>query len=56
MSGAQPKNLAAAMQLMARRLDQGILLAYVRLSPLANHFNLTSPGLVGLAVIAVLPR
>jgi hypothetical protein len=56
MSGAQPKSLAAATRIIAKRLDQGILLAYVRLSPLANHINLTSPGLVGLAVIAILPR
>jgi hypothetical protein len=56
MIGTRRKNLATVMRLIVQRMDRGILLAYVRLCPLANHINLTSPGLAGLAVIAILPR
>jgi hypothetical protein len=56
MSGARQKKLTAAMRQFAQRMDQSILLAYVRFCPFANHINLTSPGLAGLAVIAILPR
>jgi hypothetical protein len=56
MNKARRKSLATAIRQFAQRMDQSILLAYVRLCPLANHINLTSPGLAGLAVIAILPR
>ena len=56
MNEARRKSLAIAMRHLVQRMDQSLLLAYVRLCPFANHINLTSPGLAGLAVIAILPR
>jgi hypothetical protein len=43
------------MQIL-RRMDHGILHAYVRLGPLASHLTMTSPGIGGLAAIMFLPR
>lgn len=37
-------------------MDHGVLRAYVGLCPFATHFNLTSPGIVGLVALVFLPR
>ena len=49
-------SVTARLLRFLRKLDHSILVAYVRLCPIASNFNYSTPGIPVLLLIALLPR